>query len=154
MSGTAGVIVPPPLLYLAGAAAGLLADRLLRLEPLPLPDTVRWGLCALLAVAGAAVIAAALGRFGQAKTPPEPWKPTTALATTGIYARTRNPMYLGMALLLLAVASGSASLGVLLTVPIILLVVDRFVIAREERYLTGLFGAPYTDYRQRVRRWL
>ena len=59
-----------------------------------------------------------------------------------------------MALLLLAVASGFASLGVLLTVPIILLVVDRFVISREERYLTGLFGAPYTDYRQRVRRWL
>ncbi|PZU44472.1 methyltransferase family protein [Sandaracinobacteroides hominis] len=154
MTTTAGMIAPPPLIYLAGAAAGLLADWLLQLDPLPLPGIVRWTLFAVLAVAGAAVIAAALGRFGQAKTPPEPWKPTTALATDGIYARTRNPMYLGMALLLIAVAVGFASLGTLLMTPLVILVVDRFVIAREERYLTGLFSAPYSDYRRQVRRWL
>lgn len=154
MSDTAGVIAPPPLIFLAGAGLGLLADWLLRLDPLHLSSPVRWTLCAVLATAGAAVIASALGRFGQAKTPPEPWKPTTALATDGIYARTRNPMYLGMALLLLAVAIGFASLGTLLLFPVVLVVVDQFVIAREERYLTGLFGAPYAEYRQRVRRWL
>lgn len=154
MSKTAGVIAPPPLIFLAGAGLGLLADWLLRLDPLPLAPVVRWGLCAVLAVGGAALIAAALGRFGQAKTPPEPWKPTTALATDGIYAHTRNPMYLGMALLLLAVAIGFASLGTLLLFPVVLITVDRFVIAREERYLDGLFGAPYAAYRQNVRRWL
>lgn len=154
MSTTAGVIAPPPLIFLGGAGIGLLADRLFGLHPLPLPYAVRWTLCAGLAVAGAAVIAAALGRFGQAKTPAEPWKPTTSLATDGIYARTRNPMYLGMALMLLALAVGFASLGVLLVAPLVICVVDRFVIAREERYLTGLFGTPYTNYRQRARRWL
>lgn len=154
MSKTAGVIAPPPLIYLAGAGLGLIADWLLQLDALALSPFVRWVLCGLLAIAGGAIIAAALGRFGQAKTPPEPWKPTTALATDGIYAHTRNPMYLGMALLLLAVAIGFASLGTLLLFPVVLITVDRFVIAREERYLDGLFGAPYAAYRQNVRRWL
>lgn len=154
MSATAGVIAPPPLIFLSGAACGLLADWLLALGPLPLPPGIRWGLAGLLTLAGTAIIMMALGRFGLAKTPPEPWKPTTALATGGIYARTRNPMYLGMASLLLAVAVGFASFGTLLMLPVVVLVVDRLVIAREERYLTGLFGVPYADYRQQVRRWL
>lgn len=154
MSDTAGVIAPPPLIFLAGAGLGLLADWLLRLDPLGLSTAIRWALCALLALGGAGIIAAALSRFGQAKTPPEPWKPTTALATQGIYAHTRNPMYLGMALLLLAVAIGLASLGTLLLFPVVLIIVDRFVIAREEHYLDRLLGALYADYRQQVRRWL
>lgn len=154
MSDTAGVIAPPPLIFLAGAGGGLLLDRLLLLTPLDLSAGARWGLAAVAAAAGVAVLVAALGKFGAAKTPPEPWKPTLALATDGIYARTRNPMYLGMALLLLAIGFGFRSSGILLLFPIVILVVDRFVIAREERYLTRLFGTSYDAYRNRVRRWL
>lgn len=154
MSRTAGVIAPPPLLYLGGLGAGLLADWILALPPIGLPMGVRMGTGLALGMCGAALIATALGRFGRAGTPAEPWKPTTALATGGVYRLTRNPMYLGMAFLLLALATGFDSLGTLVLFPLVILVVDRFVIAREERYLSGLFGAPYDAYRLQVRRWL
>jgi protein-S-isoprenylcysteine O-methyltransferase Ste14 len=62
-------------------------------------------------------------------------------------------MHLGMALLLLAAGVGFASLGVIALLPLVILVIDRLVIAREERYLVGLFGAEYADYCTRVRRW-
>ena len=90
----------------------------------------------------------------MAGTPAEPWRPTTALATGGVYRLTRNPMYLGMAFLLFALAVGFDSLGTLLLFPVVVLVVDRFVISREELYLSGQFGAPYDAYRLKVRRWL
>jgi protein-S-isoprenylcysteine O-methyltransferase Ste14 len=108
----------------------------------------------LLAACGAASILLALRCFGEAGTAPEPWKPTTALATGGIYRLTRNPMYLGMALLLGGLGLGLASWGVMAMLPLVLLIVDRFVIQREERYLDVRFGAPYSAYRNEVRRWL
>jgi protein-S-isoprenylcysteine O-methyltransferase Ste14 len=150
---TAGVIAPPPLIYAAGLALGLLGDRLLALPRLFEANAVAWGVVAVLALIGGACIAAALGRFGAAGTPAEPWKPTRALATGGVYRWTRNPMYLGMALLLLAAGVGFSSLGVIALFPLVILVIDRLVIAREERYLVELFGAEYAEYRSRVRRW-
>jgi protein-S-isoprenylcysteine O-methyltransferase Ste14 len=87
-------------------------------------------------------------------TRPEPWQPTTAITTQGIYAWTRNPMYLGMAALQVAAAIALASVGALLTTTSSLIVVDRYVIRREERYLEGKFGTSYLAYKARVRRWL
>ena len=150
---TAAVIAPPPLIYGAGLALGLLGDRMLALPRLFEANAVAWCVVVVLALIGVVCIAAALGRFGAAGTPAEPWKPTRALAISGIYCWTRNPMYLGMALLLLAAGVGFASLGVIALFPLVILVIDRRVIAREERYLVGLFGAEYTDYCARVRRW-
>jgi protein-S-isoprenylcysteine O-methyltransferase Ste14 len=151
---TAKVIAPPPAIYAAGLALGLLADRLLALPPLFEPNALTWLAVAGFVTGGAFCIASALRRFGAAGTPAEPWKPTRALATGGIFRWTRNPMYLGMALLLLGAALGFASPGILALLPLVILVIDRFVIAREERYLHDLFGAEYAAYRARVRRWL
>jgi protein-S-isoprenylcysteine O-methyltransferase Ste14 len=154
MSGTAGVIAPPPLIFLSGLALGVMLDWATGLTPLPIAAPYAIGFAVVLGLAGALLIAAALRLFARAGTPPEPWKPTAALATDGVYRITRNPMYLGMALLLLAFAIGLRSSGTLLLWPLIILVVDRFVIAREERYLDSLFGQPYVVYRARVRRWV
>lgn len=151
---TAGVIAPPPVIYACGLAFGVLGDRLLALPSLFETNGVVWGIVGGLTSIGAVCIAAALGRFGAAGTPAEPWKPTRALATGGIYRWTRNPMYLGMALLLLAAGLGFASIGVIALLPLVILIIDRFVIVREERYLLGMFGAEYAAYCARVRRWL
>jgi protein-S-isoprenylcysteine O-methyltransferase Ste14 len=62
-------------------------------------------------------------------------------------------MYLGMALLMLATGLALRSIGVLVMLPLVILIVDRFVIAREERYLVTLFGNEYAAYRATVRRW-
>ncbi len=150
---TAGVIAPPPAIFAGGLVIGLLADWLLQLPPLFDPNTLSWAAVAGLAALGIGCAASALRRFRAAGTPAEPWKPTRSLATDGIYRRTRNPMYLGMALLLLAVGLGLRSMGIIIMLPLVILVVDRLVIAREERYLTDLFGDEYERYRTNVRRW-
>lgn len=150
---TAGVIAPPPVIYGAGVAIGLLGDWILGLAPLPGPPGLIWVLAAAAGFAGLLCAGAALRLFRTLGTPAEPWKPTRKLARDGIYRFTRNPMYLGMALLSLAIGLGVRSIGVLAMLPLVALTIDRFVIAREERYLLGLFGSDYVDYRTHVRRW-
>jgi len=151
---TAGVIAPPPAIYAVGLGLGLLGDWLMALPPLPGASVLVWTLAALIGLLGVGCAGAALRLFRTLKTPAEPWKPTRALARDGIYRFTRNPMYLGMALVLLAAGLALRSIGVLAMLPLVVMVIDRFVIAREERYLQQLFGSDYADYRQQVRRWL
>ena len=83
-----------------------------------------------------------------------PMKPTTALVTSGPYRVTRNPMYVGMAFLYAGLALSLGVIWALALLPAVLLMVDRLVIAREERYLEAKFGEEYRDYKRRVRRWL
>ena len=74
--------------------------------------------------------------------------------TAGPYRLTRNPMYVSLAALYVGVSLFANSWWPLLLLPVVLLAVDRAVIAREERYLAGAFPAEYAAYRARVRRWL
>lgn len=149
-----GVRFPPPLIFLAFILAGLALDALAGLPPLLLPGWLRWSIGFVAATTGLFLIASALALFHKAGTRPEPWQPSSALTTEGIYRRTRNPMYLGMACLHSAIAGGAASPGALLLLLPTLLIVDRSVIRREEAYLSRRFGQPYLDYKARVRRWL
>jgi len=105
-------------------------------------------------VAGLALLASFNTSFQRRGTAVEPWKPTTAIVTTGPYRITRNPAYLGMALLYIGIALLADSLWALAPLPVVLVLIDRGVIAREERYLERKFGAEYVDYRSRVRRWV
>lgn len=150
----AGVRFPPPLVFLGFALLGWTAERRLGSLPSPLPDWLAWAVGALVASAGILLIAWALGRFRAADTPPEPWRPSAAIARDGIYARTRNPMYLGMTLVILAAAIGLQSPGILIGGLIAFLVIDRFVVRREEAYLLRRFGDSYAAYKAGVRRWL
>jgi protein-S-isoprenylcysteine O-methyltransferase Ste14 len=146
----AGVIAPPPLIFLSGLLAGFVLDALLPSTQLPAAR-----------IAGAVLLLAGLGLIGWfiamlrgAGTAVEPWKRTTALVTDGPYRLTRNPGYLGMALVYAGIALLAQVWWALATLVVVLVVVDRGVIAREERYLVRLFGAEYEDYRRRVRRWV
>lgn len=149
-----GVIAPPPLIYLGFLLAGWAIERFGVELTLGLATDWRRGLALVLIVGGLLIDGVAAGQFRRLGTPPEPWKPTTALATGGLYRFSRNPIYVGFAVTYLgfAVAMDSpVALGLL--VPC-LIVIDRFVIAREERYLEGRFGDAFRAYRTGVRRWL
>lgn len=150
----AGVRVPPPLIYLGVLLLAFGLDRLTLQSTLALPQALRLGGAALLLIGGAGLLVAAAGLFRRAGTRLEPWKPTTAIVSDGIYRFSRNPMYLGMALLYAGLALLLDSALALLALVLVLVVIDRAVIAREERYLTARFGEGYTAYRARVRRWL
>lgn len=100
------------------------------------------------------VLFPALQSFRRANTSPKPWKPTTALVTDGPYRLTRNPMYLGFTLLYLGISFWVNSAWPLFFLPLILVIMQRAVIAREEAYLETLFGDDYRVCRRRVRRWI
>lgn len=109
---------------------------------------------AVLMVSGIAMAAVSAGAFVKAKTPVIPFEPTTAVITTGLYRFTRNPMYLGMVLVLLGVASLLGSLSPIIPIPVFVVIIHNLFIRREEIFLEKLFGDEYTNYKATVRRWL
>lgn len=108
------------------------------------------------ALIGAAVILGGVVAFRLAGTTVNPLKPgsSSRLVTSGVYAWTRNPMYLGFLLLLLAWAMYLGHLLAPVFLPAFMLYLNRFQIEPEERALTALFGRDFTAYASRVRRWL
>ncbi len=99
-------------------------------------------------------MATAIRQFRAAGTNVETWRPTEAIVTRGVYARTRNPIYLAMLAIYTGIALGVDSAWLLALVIPLALVLRYGVIAREERYLEAKFGEPYRAYRATVRRWL
>ncbi len=113
-------------------------------------------LAVLLAVAGGLVIGAGLAAFRRVKTTVDPLHPdrTSSLVVDGIYRYTRNPMYLGFALLLLAWSLYLTNLATLALLVLFVAYMNRFQIEPEERALRAAFGKEYAAYRTSVRRWL
>ena len=107
---TAGVIAPPPLIFLAGLVAGYGMDYLWRTPPLPFDRETGYMIGAVYGAIGIGVAVAALLGFRRAGTSPEPWHPTSALVVQGIYRRTRNPMYLGITLIYLGITAAFGGL--------------------------------------------
>ena len=105
-------------------------------------------------VIGLALLVIAGGLFQRAGTNLIPFKEVTALVTTGVYRYTRNPMYLGMALILLGVScTTGVGAGLLVTLAFMVIIDVRFI-RPEEEMLRGLFGDSFDSYCRQVRRWL
>jgi protein-S-isoprenylcysteine O-methyltransferase Ste14 len=146
--------IPPPLiaLLLAIAMWGL-ADLEPRVETsLPL----RRAMALVIAVAGAAFDVLAVLAFLKSRTTINPMAPgrTSTFIARGPYRITRNPMYVGLVLLLVAWAVFLGALWPIVGPVFFVLYVTRFQIEPEERILCGLFGDEYRAYMTRVRRWL
>lgn len=116
----------------------------------------RLALAAGVALAGLCFSLAGVHAFRRARTTVNPLHPkrASALVTTGVYRITRNPMYVGMALVLLAWAVLLASPAALAGPVAFIAYMNRFQIGPEEQALSALFGPDYAAYRSRVRRWL
>lgn len=146
--------VPPVLVFVGAILLGALLQRSVVALPLPLDSGFRLAGAATLGIAGLVPLFAALGLFRRTGQDPRPWKATPEIISSGIYARTRNPMYVGMALVQSAVGVGLANGWIVALVPAFLVVVYLTAIRHEEAYLDARFGAAYQDYRRSVRRWL
>jgi protein-S-isoprenylcysteine O-methyltransferase Ste14 len=146
--------IPPPVVgLLVGAGMWAVAHAL---PILHVPRLVRLAAVAVLGASGVAVAIGGVIAFRRARTTVNPLKPETssALVCTGVYSFTRNPMYLGMALVLVAWAAFLSSVWSLAGLALFAWYITRFQIVPEERVLEKLFGASFAEYRQRVRRWL
>ena len=146
--------IPPPIVGLVIGAGMWTVSRYT--ASLVIPAGGRLAAALLLAAVGVAVALGGVVSFRRARTTVNPLKPesSAALVSTGVYSFTRNPMYLGMLLVLIAWAVYLASVWALLGPLGFGLYITRFQILPEERVLERLFGKSFADYKQRVRRWL
>jgi len=148
----AKVRIYPPVYLLLAVILMIALDRLLPLRRV-VPSGVRPIGVALL-VLGLVLNVWAAGLFARAGTAIKPLQPSTALVTHGPFRMSRNPMYLGMAVMLVGVAMLLGSLTPFVVVPAFVLLIERRFIRREEAMLDGTFGAAYAEYKRRVRRWI
>jgi protein-S-isoprenylcysteine O-methyltransferase Ste14 len=153
-SDTSGVRFPPPLIYAGGFAAGYGAHRLLPIRLWPDPTAVEGRLGWGLLVAGVLLAISAAYLFRRAGTTPNPSKPSSALVIRGPYRFTRNPMYVGMTTLYLGGTLLLNDAWPFAFLPVVLALLQRYVIAREEAYLERKFEDEYRAYKARVRRWI
>jgi protein-S-isoprenylcysteine O-methyltransferase Ste14 len=146
--------VPPPVLALCLALLMWFASSVV--PPVVVPFGVRVGVALALAVIGQSISISGMVSFRRAKTTMNPIKASAAssLVTSGVYRYTRNPMYLGLSVTLMAWAVFLSNLLALVAVPLFVLYISRFQINPEERVLSSLFGADYAAYKEKVRRWL
>jgi protein-S-isoprenylcysteine O-methyltransferase Ste14 len=147
-----GVRVPPPLLNAAAVIGGLLLNR-------RWPLAIGAGgfgrvLASLLIAAWAVVTAISFQSFWRMRTSIVPIRPATALVIGGPYRFTRNPMYVGLGFLTVALGLLLDSWWPILLVIPTLMCIRQFVILPEERYLRRRFGGEYDAYTRQVRRWL
>lgn len=150
----AAVRVPPPLVFCAAIVAGVLLDGWLLPLPLGLPYSVRLAGAAGATLFGVGIIVVAMALFQRTGQDPRPWVSTPEIVSRGAYGLSRNPMYLGMALLQASFGLGRENGWVLLLLPPAMAVIYWTAIRHEEAYLERKFGASYLDYKRSVRRWL
>ncbi len=146
--------IPPPVVALLFAIA---MWGLAKVTPLmSLPANFRITVAGLTALGGLAFSLAGMLAFRSAETTINPLKPQTAstLVTTGVYRLTRNPMYVGLLLVLVSWATYLSSAWAFFGPVAFVLYITRFQILPEEQALIGLFGQEFDEYRRRVRRWL
>lgn len=152
---TAGVIAPPPLIALGAVLIGVALDWLLPafVLTLLLSLSARIILGVELIAAGAAFAIAGRSTFVRGGTNVNPYKPSTALVTTGIFGYVRNPMYVGLALLVAGIGIAFASDWTLVMLVPQMLIIHFGVVRREERYLEEKFGDDYRRFKAQVPRY-
>jgi protein-S-isoprenylcysteine O-methyltransferase Ste14 len=147
-------LIPPPVLVLLFGAMMVFLDRFLAL------GRVLWAwrlpLSVLLLCTGLLLMVLAVVHFFKVKTTINPLRPSNAstLVTTGVFSLSRNPIYLGDLLVLIALGVWLGNLFNLGTLALFVVYLNRFQITPEEQALSKLFGAGFSDYCLRVRRWI
>jgi len=149
-----GIFIPPPLIYAAIFFLSILMQKII-----PINDSFFYSknaeIAGIILIAIALIfLLPALIKFAQTKNTLVTIKPATSLQTKGIYALTRNPMYLGLLILYSGIAMWKGNWWTFIFIPVIIIIVQAYVIKREENYLQRAFGEEYIAYRKKVRRWI
>ena len=146
----------PPIIYVAVLVAAWLLQRLV---PSPVFGTMLGGFPIklfgwLLVPAGLGIGLAGILQFRAVGTTVDPTGRASTLASGGIYAYSRNPMYVGVVITYFGLALALGSIWLLILTIAMIALLRKFAIEPEEAYLSRRFGADYAAYRARVRRWL
>ncbi len=145
-------IIYPPVWLVIGLVTIFALNEYLPLARFT--GTLGWALGGAAIVLGLILLVHAGGMFKVAETDLIPFQNVTALVTTGVYRVTRNPMYLGMTLVLLGTAVTVGAFSALFVAPLFMGIIQLRFIRDEERMLRELFGEEFENYCRNVRRWL
>lgn len=144
----------PPLIPLFFIVVSWIVDKYFFSLSIPLAMNIQIITAYIFMIFATILFGFSLYFFIKTKQNPEPHTPTNALYTGGIFKVTRNPIYLGFLVAQVVVAIKLNNLYIIFTLPLVLLVLKKWVIEPEESYLEKLFGEEYLTYKQNVRRWL
>lgn len=151
----ADALTHPPFLYLGGLVTGCLLEFFIPLGPGLAGGTARPALIGLgIAAIAIAIAGKAIVQFTNAGTSLPVDTPTDALVTDGLYSWSRNPIYIAVSVFYVGLSIALTTLWALLLLPVVILVLQKGVIEREEDYLAGEFGEAYLAYKKQVPRWL
>ena len=143
---------PPPAIFGVALLVGLGIDFV---YPLPsIPFWLQLGSGAAMITGGVMVIRSSMQSIDRAGTTYDPYAPSTVLVTAGIYRYTRNPGYLGLAVIQFGLALMIDSPWIAMMTIVAVVITNQFVIRLEEEKLGRAFGQEYRDYRNKVRRWI
>ena len=144
--------VPPPLTYLLTLLLGLVLDRRFHVPFLPhgVARVLGWPLVG----GGMALATWFIRTMRGADTTLEVNKPVSSLVQDGPFRYSRNPGYLSLAMIYAGIAIRRNALLAIVLLPLLVVVTQRELIEREERYLERTFGEEYLAYKRRVRRWV
>jgi protein-S-isoprenylcysteine O-methyltransferase Ste14 len=149
-----GVYIPPPLFYIIIFIASELIQKQIPIANSLFHKVTFKIIGIFFIIASSIFLARSFRQFFQSKNTVVLIKPATTLQTTGIYEISRNPMYVGLILLYLGITCFIGNWWNIIFLPFLILIMQSYVIKREENYLDLEFGQQYTEYRRRVRRWL
>jgi len=150
----AGVYLPPPLIYIAIFLLAILIQNLVPLNKDFFYSSGATTIGLMLMLAGVVFNFPALRQFVKSKNTLVTVKPAHSLQTTGIYSVSRNPMYVSLLLFYAGLSFLIGNWWNLILSPLLVWVVQSYVIKREEKYLERRFGQAYLDYKSKVRRWI
>ena len=145
-------LIYPPVWLVFGLCAIFALDKFLPLARFT--GTFGWYLGGFAVVIGLILLVHAGGMFKAAETDLIPFQNVSTLVTTGVYRVTRNPMYLGMSLVLLGTAITVGAFSSLFVAPVFMLIIQLRFIQPEEAMLRELFGEKFDEYCRNVRRWI
>jgi protein-S-isoprenylcysteine O-methyltransferase Ste14 len=149
-----GIFIPPPLIYAAIFFLSILMQKIIPINNSFFDSRNATIAGIVLIVIALLFILPALIKFVQSKNTLVTIKPATSLQTKGIYSLTRNPMYMGLLILYSGIAMLEGNLWTFIFIPLIIIIVQSYVIRGEENYLQRAFGEEYIAYRKKVRRWI
>ena len=157
----ASVKGPPPVYYLGAIGLAELIHRFVYALGFELTSigplsglAVRIVIGAVLLLSGVLVLFLSNKEFVRTKQDPEPWTPTTSIISSGIYSRTRNPIYIAAAIIMIGIGIMLGNYWVIAFLIPVLIAIHYMAILPEEKYLEEKFGNDYLTYKSAVRRWI
>lgn len=144
----------PPLYFLLTFGVSLTIHYWVYPLPLAITSNLRTGLGILIGLLGVGIIVPTVAQFRRTGNDPDPHTATASIMTSWTFSFSRNPLYLGVALIQTGTGVGLGSVWVLASVLVALVLVNYLAIRPEEAYLERKFGDEYLQYKGSVRRWI